>query len=130
MRTYLVDATNAVRRRGYAPGFQEMDGNKEREFIGRLAASARNLEGKIPIEVVFDGPRRDLGHMPAALSLRFAGDRPADDLILGTVRALRAQGRGAVVATEDSALRAEVEEEGGRVIRFGELFSRLEGGKA
>jgi hypothetical protein len=107
-----------------------MEDLRTREFIDRLAANTRGLAGRIAIELFFDGPRRDLGNVPPVLALRFSGERPADDLILGTVRALRAQDRGVIVATEDSTLRREVEEEGGRVIGFGELFRRLQDGKA
>jgi hypothetical protein len=130
MRIYLVDATNAARRQDYSPGFPAMEDIRTREFIARLAADARGLEGRIAIELFFDGPRRDLGNVPPVLELRFSGERQADDLILGTVRALRAKDRGVVVATEDSTLRREVEEEGGRVIGFGELFRRLQAGRA
>lgn len=130
MRTYLVDASNATRREDYSPGFPAMEDLRTREFIERLAANTRGLEGRIAIELFFDGPRRDLGNVPSILALRFSSERPADDLILGTVRALRAQDRGVIVATEDSMLRREVEEEGGRVIGFGELFRRLQAGKA
>jgi len=129
MRTYLVDATNATRRDAYAPGFAEQEDANARAFVGRLSAAAGALGGRVAVELVFDGPRRDLG--PATgLALRFSGERSADELILGTVRSLRSQGRGVIVATEDSALADEVEQEGGRVIGFGELFSRLRGGKA
>ena len=128
MRTYLVDATNATRRDAYAPGFAEQEDANARQFVGRLSAFASNFGGRISIELIFDGPRRDLGG--SGLAMRFSCERSADDLILGTVRSLRAQGRGVIVATEDSGLAADVEEEGGRVIGFGELFSRLRSGKA
>jgi len=130
MRTYLVDATNAARRQDYAPGFPEMEDIRTRELIERISTSARGLEGRIAIELFFDGPRRDLGSAPAGLIFRFSAERSADELILGSVRALRAQSRGVIVATEDSFLRREVEEEGGRVIGFGELISRLQSRKA
>lgn len=130
MRTYLIDATNAVRRQDYAAGFPEMEDIRTREFIGRLDDNLRGSGSRVSIELFFDGPRRDLGIAPPSMALRFSGERPADDLILGTVRSLRAQGRGVIVATEDSMLRREVAEEGGRVIGFGELFRRLQDGKA
>lgn len=129
MRTYLVDATNATRRDAYAPGFPEQEDADARRFVERLSSLASALGGRVAIELVFDGPRRDLGY-GAGLTLRFSGERSADDLILGTVRSIRAQGRGVIVATEDSGLADEVEHEGGRAIGFGELMSRLRSGKA
>ena len=128
MRTYLVDATNAARRDGYAPGFPGMEEQRTRELVDRLSSYALEFSGRIAIELFFDGPRRELGG--AGLLLRFSGERQADDLILGTVRNLRAQGRGVIVATEDGLLRDDVEEEGGRVIGFGELFDRLRNRRA
>jgi len=128
VRTYLVDVTNAVRRGDYDHRFPEMEEARCRGFVERLATLAGGAG--FMLELVFDGPRRPVGPVGGAVRLRFSGERQADDLILGTVRALRAQGRGAVVATEDGALRREVEEEGARVIGFGELVDRLQRGHA
>ena len=130
MRTYLVDATNAARKQGYAPGFPAMEDIRTREIVEQISVSAQGLEGQVTIELFFDGPRRDLGNAPPGLILRFSAERSADEQILGSVRALRAQGKGVVVATEDSMLRKEVEEEGGRVINFNELLRRLQSRKA
>lgn len=128
MRTYLVDASNATRRSDYAEGFPEMDDLRAREFVERLSRDVRP-DGRIHVELIFDGPRRELGS-GAGLSIRFSGDQSADAVILGTVRSLRSQGRGVIVVTEDALLRREILEEGGKVLRFGELFARLRDGKA
>lgn len=129
MRTYLVDGTNAVRRGAYDPRFPEVEESRTRDFVDRLDSLARPHAGRVQIEVFFDGPRRSLSAATGSIYLRFTGHETADDMILGTARSILSEGRGVIVATEDSQLRQAVAEEGGKVIGFGELHRRLESGR-
>ena len=125
-----MDATNAVRRGGWDPRFPEVEEARVQEFVERLSLLAGPHEGRVTVELVFDGPRREVGPARSPVTVRFAGPFAADDIILGSVRAQKAAGRGVVVATEDGNLAAACGEEGAKVVRFGELLSRLRSGKA
>lgn len=129
MRTYLVDGTNAVRRGNYDPRFPEMEESRTHDFVDRLDSLAQPHTGHVQIEVFFDGPRRALSAPSGSIYLRFTGHETADDMILGTARRIIGEGRGVIVATEDSQLREAVAEEGAKVIGFGELHRRLESGR-
>lgn len=125
MRTYLVDGSNAVRRGRYDPRFPKVEEAETEHFLSRLSRAAEFYQGRIHIEVFFDGPMRALPPVEPPVSLRFAIDGDADAAILGSVRSLRASGRGAVVVTEDGDLAAEAGGEGAKVIGVPELLARL-----
>jgi len=119
---YCVDGTNLVRRSyGYGgPPFrqqEEADGLRLVMVLGQLcAASGERLE----VEVVFDGAPRPwrLPGAPANLSVRFAEERQADEMILDRVRLWRYSGGGRVtVVTADAELGQRVSEEGGHWLK-------------
>lgn len=125
MRTYLVDGTNLVRRRGYDERFPEVEEANAETFLLRLSALASAYAGSIRVEIFFDGPRRPMARVGEPVSIRFPVDGCADEAIIGSVRALRAGGRGAVVVTADGGLAEAAREEGAKVVSLGEFESRL-----
>lgn len=125
-----MDGTNAARRGSWDPRFPETEARRSEELLARLCSWADGLAGRVSVEVFFDGPRRPVGPARPPVFLRFSCERSADELILGSLRALRAGGQGAVVATDDGGLRGEALEEGARVIGFSELERRLACGRA
>lgn len=129
MRTYLVDGSNAVRRGGYDPRFPEMEDARTDEWVGRIDRLAGAVAGRVRVEIFFDGPRRPLGIRTAAVSVRFPMSGSADDMILGSVRVLAREGRGAVVVTEDGGLVDDVRREGARAMGFADFESRLRTGR-
>ncbi|MBI5209491.1 MAG: hypothetical protein HY927_05890 [Elusimicrobia bacterium] len=129
-RTYLVDGSNAVRRRGYDPRFPLVEDRRTRGWLGKIDALAGEAGERLAVEVFFDGPPRDVGGVYESLAVRFSPDRDADDMIMGVVRLLASTGRGAVVVTEDGGLAADAREEGARVIGFAEFETRLREGRA
>jgi len=125
VRLYLVDGSNAVRRRDYDPRFPEMDEARHESFLERVDALAEPLEGSVRIEIFFDGPRRRVFPVSAPVRVRFALDGDADDAILGSARHRIRSGKGVVVVTEDGGLAREIESEGGKTLRFAAFFDRL-----
>ncbi|MFA6030201.1 MAG: hypothetical protein WC969_10130 [Elusimicrobiota bacterium] len=129
MRVYLVDGSNAVRRGGYDPRFPEMEDARTEEWVSRIDRLAGASAGRIRVEVFFDGPRRPLGVRVDAVQVRFPMSGSADDMILGSVRVLAREGRGAVVVTEDGGLADDVRREGARTLGFADFEARLRTGR-
>lgn len=128
-RVYLVDGSNAVRRADYDPRFPAMEAARVEAMLAELVELAAGCGG-IRIEIFFDGPPRPMPPVAAPVSVRFPYRGDADEAILGTMRSLRASGRGAVVVTGDGALAEDARAEGARVMGIGELLARLRSGRA
>lgn len=117
MQTYCLDGTNLARGSDY----------EESWLVEALGEVCRRLEGRVEVELFFDGPTRPAGGTPSNLSVRFSHEVPADELILDRVRSSKWSSRGVVtVVTGDSELGRMSEEEGGRwqKVKHG---ARLEG---
>lgn len=103
---------------------------------GPPSALIGRVRGAIPhgirIELVFDGPAAGspTGRVAEGMSVRYAGRRPADALIVelaGTAAmAGRPLGSNVVVVTDDRGLSAQVRRHGVRILGTAWLLRRLE----
>lgn len=127
MQTYCLDGTNLVRGSGCGePAFDQEDADTQ-WLLAALGEVCRRLEGKVEVELFFDGAARPMGDVPSNLSVRFSHEVSADELILDRVRSKKWNSGGVVtVVTGDSELGRQSEEEGGRwqKVKHG---ARLEG---
>ncbi|HBL18380.1 MAG: hypothetical protein A2X36_14580 [Elusimicrobia bacterium GWA2_69_24] len=130
MRNYLVDGTNAARRGGFDPRFPQVEQGRTQDLLEKWSRLAEPLNGRIRIEVFFDGPRREVGSFSPPVFVRFPTDQSADDAILGSARRLLNEGKGAVVVTADGALAREAEDEGARVLSVSAFEQRLRDDRA
>ena len=111
MRNYLVDGTNAARRGGFDPRFPQVEQGRTQDLLEKWSRLAEPLNGRIRIEVFFDGPRREVGSFsPPVFVLN--------------------EGKGAVVVTADGALAREAEDEGARVLSVSAFEQRLRDDRA
>lgn len=111
-RAYCIDGSNLVRAAGWTPG-EEQDA---RWLVQACAALCRRLEGKVEVELFFDGRDRAVpGPTPSNLRVRFAREETADDLILDRVRSAKwTAGAVVTVVTGDADLGRRAVEEGGK----------------
>lgn len=119
VRLYCVDGTNVVRVLwGYGGDeFRRQEQSDCITLVESFAVLSRRLAGRAEFEVYFDGQGRIWESVPRGpgLSVRFAWDETADELILDRVRAgsFGREGRVTVV-TADAELGRRAREEGGR----------------
>lgn len=116
-QTFCIDATNAVRRAyGYAgDAFREQEDANSEYLVAALAEFCQRQGASVEVDVVFDGADRFVGKaLPSNLSVRFARETPADELILDRVRSLRHHGGKVTVVTGDGDLGERIGQEGGR----------------
>lgn len=116
-QTFCVDATNAVRRAyGYAgAAFRDQEDANSEHLVAVLAEFCVGRGASVDVDVVFDGADRFVGKaLPSNLSVRFAREMAADELILDRVRSLRRGGQKVTVVTGDGDLGERICEEGGR----------------
>ena len=115
--SYCIDGTNIVRGCfGYGgQSFREQEEADAQRLIAAFDQLCEQYEGRLEIEIYFDGPFRSAPSGGNNLSVRFTRETEADEIILGRVRASAygAQGRVTVV-TADSELGGQVKQEGGR----------------
>jgi len=118
-RVFCVDGTNLVRTAygygGPAHAAQE-DADSER-LVGLLAGVCQDADGAIELELFFDGAFRPFEAAADGLIVRFARERPADELILDRVRAAAWRGGAVTVVTADGELGRQVVGEGGRWLK-------------
>jgi len=119
----LAASGGAASRGASSPG-----GSPPGAVIGRIRAA---IPGPIRVELVFDGPAggSPIGRVAEGMTVRFAGRRPADAIIveLAATAALGGHPPGAnvVVVTDDRALAAQVRRHGVRTLGTGWLTRRL-----
>jgi hypothetical protein len=116
-RHYCVDGTNVVRVcHGYGgPAFRAQEEADALRLVETLALLCESLDGRVEIEVFFDGGFKPWARQARGLRVRFTHETQADELILDRVRASAALGQGKVtVVTADGELGRLVQEEGGR----------------
>ena len=119
---FCVDGTNVVRGAfGYGgPQFRDQEEADSLRLVQALAGTSSLFEGRVELEVFFDGGRRPwpASALPANIRVRFTDESQADDLILDLVRARRhANGGKVTVVTADGELGGKVSEEGARWLR-------------
>ncbi len=116
-RIYCVDGTNVVRVcHGYGgPAFREQEEADARRLVEALAQLCESCEGRVEVELFFDGDFRVMARQASGLRIRFTREESADELILDKVRASGHLGGGRVtVVTADGELGRRAQEEGGR----------------
>ena len=119
---YCVDGTNVVRGSfGYGgPDFRAQEDADTERLVASLGVLCESLEGRVEVEVFFDGEPRALRSSAGNLRVSFTRELPADDLILDRVRARSYGGGGSVtVVTGDGELGRKAAEEGARWQRVG-----------
>jgi hypothetical protein len=123
----LIDGTNLLhamqKRAGAAP---------PAAVLGRIRGA---VPGAIAIELVFDGtPDRGLRgqRVAAGVTVRYGGQRPADDLLRSLVDEVRTGPGGGpatsriLVVSDDHALRASLTQRGARTAGTAWLIGRLD----
>ena len=114
----VVDGTNLLHalRRG-------QDAAPQSALVGRLRAA---VPAEVAIDVVFDGvgPGGGVQRAASGVFVRFAGRRPADELILDLV-----EPDGMLVVTDDRELRYRVGARGATTARTAWLVRRMERGR-
>jgi predicted RNA-binding protein with PIN domain len=118
---YLVDGNNLLGRvLGKAPR-----GEGERSALVReLAERLRSTRARVTL--VFDGaaPHGAASKSLGPLAVRFAGSRPADDVIAESVQRAAAP-RDWIAVTDDRALAERVRSAGGRVSSVTDFWARF-----
>jgi hypothetical protein len=117
VHSYCVDGTNLVRGAfGYGgPDFRRQEDADAERLVAALGILCDSLEGRLEVEVFFDGAFRELRSGSRYLRVRFARDVQADDLILDRVRGSQYAGSGRVtVVTGDGELGRMASDEGAR----------------
>ncbi len=120
--SYCVDGTNVVRGcYGYAgASFRRQEDADSERLVNAFALLCETLDGRIEVEVFFDGAHRALPSSAANLRVCFTHELPADDLILDRVRSRRYSHAGRVtVVTGDGDLGRKISQEGARWLRVG-----------
>jgi hypothetical protein len=122
VHTFCVDGTNVVRGcYGYGgPEFRQQEDADSELLVASLGVLCESLEGRIEVEVFFDGGQRALRSTARNLRVRFTHEVPADDMILDRVRSKKYSGGGGItVVTGDGDLGRMAAEEGARWQRVG-----------
>ncbi len=123
----LIDGTNLLHRLQRRPGAAPAAA-----LLGRLRGA---IPAQVAIELVFDGapdPGLRGQKIAAGVTVRYAGRRPADDLLRSLDDEVRSRPGGAaashgiLVVTDDHALRASLHERGARSAGTAWLLGRLE----
>jgi hypothetical protein len=120
---YLVDGNNLLGRvLGRAPRGEEERSALIRELAGRLRGT------RAGITLIFDGaaPQGAAFKLLGPLTVRFAGPRPADDVIVATVERAKAP-RDWIAVTDDRGLGERVRSAGGRLTSVSEFWTRFGG---
>ena len=118
---YLVDGHNVL---GFLSGKSNPSEEEKQRLLRNLADRLRGVRARV--EVVFDGPPRagrsasSLG----ALSVRYAGTRPADDVIAEIV-ARSSSPADLRVVTDDRGLSLRAREAGARTLSAREFCDRF-----
>jgi len=118
---YLVDGNNLL---GLATGKSRPSEQERRELLRRIADRLRAERGRVL--VVFDGPSES-GRSESALgtlTVRYSGNRSADDVIVEAASRSRAPADQFVV-TDDRALAARAREAGARTLPAGTFLDRI-----
>ncbi len=118
---YLVDGNNLL---GLATGKARPSEKERRELLRRIADRLRAERGRVV--VVFDGPS-ETGRSEAALgalTVRYSGNRSADDVIVETASRSRSPADHFVV-TDDRGLAARAREAGARTLGADVFLDRI-----
>jgi predicted RNA-binding protein with PIN domain len=118
---FLVDGNNLL---GYLTGGPGASDGERRAVQTRIAARVRS--GKSSVVLFFDG-EPDAGKREAwmgALTVRYAGNRSADDAIIEAVERSKAR-RDCHVVTDDRALAERARQRGARSLSVSDFWGRL-----
>jgi predicted RNA-binding protein with PIN domain len=120
-RLFCVDGTNLVRTAyGYGgDAHRAQEQSDAEDLVEAFARMCGTVGAGVEVEVFFDGAFRAMpGARPANLSVSFARDTSADELILDRVRAKAWAKSGSVtVVTADTELGRTAEAEGAKWLR-------------
>ena len=118
---FLVDGNNLL---GHLLGGPGASGEERRAVQARIAARVRS--GKSSVVLFFDG-EPEAGKREASLgplTVRYAGNRSADDAIIDAVERAKAR-RDCHVVTDDRALAERARNRGARSLSISDFWGRL-----
>jgi hypothetical protein len=118
---FFVDGNNLL---GHLTGGPQASDAERRAVQGKIAARVRS--GKSSVVLFFDG-EPDAGKREAwmgALTVRYAGNRSADDAIIEAVERSKAR-RDCHLVTDDRALAERARQRGARSLSVSDFWGRL-----